>query len=725
MATKYTFYFSDTAKTDFSLYPYTANGPVSPSDDNFIPQAVAKNTTLKLYGKGMQDYGEGIEQNLIYMLENFANSTRPVRSIEGQLWYNNVGLGSPPSGPELFIRNSNVDDSAGGPGWDAVILSSGTSQMVGDLILSGIPTNTLGAVPLQYIDGHITDATVHITSDQNIFLDALNLDVLNLPVLLGSEVNQLIGVTSLVQTQLNTLTTDKINKAGDTMLAGANLTFNGGEILGLPVIPTLDDASASKKYVDDQILSGSGGDGVLSATTWTTTGIGSPAPDVNETTLQFTISYPALPNSTLIAEGVSRVGHLHLASEVTFDNTGSPPLFISGATVQDIIENIDLLKAPKASPIFTGLLNASAAVFAGSVTVPEPTISSDAATKNYVDSVSGGGGGPVISTAISAVRSLEILTAPVNTPTPYEILAHVVDDNKLSIFFNGIKQFAHTHAIQRIRYDLNVGIVDTDTYTGLDNTLTYDFAINIDGGGPTTVTIPAGSSIDTHGNLITTINNLMTGGSPILVAARLESEGDDVEKFSAYSSGSASSLAITDPVTANTYLFSIDPAPTAILGANFVSDPSMSPTSTPDDIIISGDVTANFPVGKAFSIRGSSDLTYGDFDSIYKVHVNGSTFDGSDTTIPVAWVGDETLSIPLFGSYIPPATPPAPTSFGNVHFTPIGGFDQIGVTVQGTTGDYSETDISGTVLPPGDFTGYVVFDFNIPSGTTIENVLLG
>ncbi len=103
MAITYIFNFSDTTKTDFSVYPYTANGPVSPSDSNFISQAVSARTTLKLYGKGMQEYGEGIEQNLIYMLENFANSTRPVNSIEGQLWYS-TGSGSP-SIQELFIRN--------------------------------------------------------------------------------------------------------------------------------------------------------------------------------------------------------------------------------------------------------------------------------------------------------------------------------------------------------------------------------------------------------------------------------------------------------------------------------------------------------------------------------------------------------------------------------------------------------------------------------------------
>ena len=41
-----------------------------------------------------------------------------------------------------------------------------------------------------------------------------------------------------------------VSKAGDTMSLGADLTFDGGEVLGLPATPSTSDAAASKAYVD-------------------------------------------------------------------------------------------------------------------------------------------------------------------------------------------------------------------------------------------------------------------------------------------------------------------------------------------------------------------------------------------------------------------------------------------------------------------------------------------
>jgi len=68
----------------------------------------------------------------------------------------------------------------------------------------------------------------------------------------ASSVNQLLGIslTETVQVQLNQSLRRDTNEAMD---AGLNLSFSsGGEVLGLPTVPTVDDAAASKKYVDDQ-----------------------------------------------------------------------------------------------------------------------------------------------------------------------------------------------------------------------------------------------------------------------------------------------------------------------------------------------------------------------------------------------------------------------------------------------------------------------------------------
>ena len=45
-------------------------------------------TSLSLIGQGVTNYGTAENENLVYLLENFANSTAPTTPILGQLWYN-------------------------------------------------------------------------------------------------------------------------------------------------------------------------------------------------------------------------------------------------------------------------------------------------------------------------------------------------------------------------------------------------------------------------------------------------------------------------------------------------------------------------------------------------------------------------------------------------------------------------------------------------------------
>jgi len=45
-------------------------------------------TDLSLVGRGVTEYGTAENENYVYLLENFANSTAPLQPILGQLWYN-------------------------------------------------------------------------------------------------------------------------------------------------------------------------------------------------------------------------------------------------------------------------------------------------------------------------------------------------------------------------------------------------------------------------------------------------------------------------------------------------------------------------------------------------------------------------------------------------------------------------------------------------------------
>ena len=45
-------------------------------------------TSLTLVGQGVTNYGTAENENYVYLLENFANSSAPLTPIAGQLWYN-------------------------------------------------------------------------------------------------------------------------------------------------------------------------------------------------------------------------------------------------------------------------------------------------------------------------------------------------------------------------------------------------------------------------------------------------------------------------------------------------------------------------------------------------------------------------------------------------------------------------------------------------------------
>lgn len=86
---------------EFIIQPYTKNGPTNPTG-GVDPSAATANTTLFLYGQGTPDYGERIQENLIFMLEHFFNPTEPSFPIPGQIWFRN---NDPGSASQLYVYN--------------------------------------------------------------------------------------------------------------------------------------------------------------------------------------------------------------------------------------------------------------------------------------------------------------------------------------------------------------------------------------------------------------------------------------------------------------------------------------------------------------------------------------------------------------------------------------------------------------------------------------------
>lgn len=171
----------------------------------------------------------------------------------------------------------------------------------------------------------------------------------------SSEIGFLAGVSSAIQTQIN---------AKQATITGAATTI-----------------TSSNLTINRALASDASGKVVISATTSTELGFVSGVTSAIQTQLnakQATITGGAttITTSNLTASRalVSDVSGKVAVSTVTSTQIG----YLAGAT-SDLQSQIDL-KAPKASPTFTG-----------NVTVPTPTLSTDAVTKAYVDGLIGTG----------------------------------------------------------------------------------------------------------------------------------------------------------------------------------------------------------------------------------------------------------------------------------------------------------------------------------------------
>jgi short-subunit dehydrogenase len=126
---------------------------------------------------------------------------------------------------------------------DALKVAKAGDTMTGLLTLSGAPTAGLHAATKTYVDGtvatHAANETIHITADQNTFLDALTVT--------STEVNRLVGVTSGVQGQLDS----KLPLAGGTLTG--NLIMTSGTVVTISTVPSASTDAVNKSYVDGLI----------------------------------------------------------------------------------------------------------------------------------------------------------------------------------------------------------------------------------------------------------------------------------------------------------------------------------------------------------------------------------------------------------------------------------------------------------------------------------------
>lgn len=299
---------------EFIIQPYTKNGPQTPTT-GVDPSAATANTTLFLYGKGTPDYGERLQEDMVYMLEHFNNPTEPSFPIPGQIWSN-----TSVNPPQLYVYNAykytvvsnsgniiaiqstnNLDDIASvlarftalGTTKSFVVYSPtfvpytftqqatpGYPQISGSMVLLSVTPST----PLSSMAGYITGGWEDVWQGNRINVLRTNLNANNqfiqnipLPVLSGDAANKayvdaaVTGGTLVLSDlgdvqfatpgfpQTNSVLYYNGSKWTDQLVSSlpfvqlAGSTMTGALILNAD--PTASLGAVTKQYVDNEPLS--------------------------------------------------------------------------------------------------------------------------------------------------------------------------------------------------------------------------------------------------------------------------------------------------------------------------------------------------------------------------------------------------------------------------------------------------------------------------------------
>ena len=274
---------------------------------------------------------------------------------------------------------------------DALKVSKTGDTMTGALTLVGNPTEALEAAPKQYVDStvstHANDDGRHLTTAQNTFLDAVTVS--------ATEVNQLSGVTSAVQTQIDS----KLAKAGGTLTGALTLSAD----------PTVALHAATKQYVDtkDGLKVSKAGDTMTGALVL-------PADPVN--------ALEAAPKQYVDSKVSTH------ATDVALHLTTAQNTFLDAVTVSATEVNRLNGVTTNVQTQLDAKLNLAGGTMTGAITLAaDPTANLHASTKQYVDAINHIKSGSILRIASSTVPAGFLLcNGQAVSPTSYAALYSVI-----------------------------------------------------------------------------------------------------------------------------------------------------------------------------------------------------------------------------------------------------------------------------------------------------------
>lgn len=481
-----TFRYTDPNVTAFVVKSFTANGPSSPASSVLYTNSdgvssVSANTSLVLVGRGTPYYGEVVLGNMIYMMEHFAYQSRPLYPVIGQIWYKKADYTDTvyPSDPikkglylwdgstwtSIVAQNAlspqlNLNDNRIINLGNAVADTDALNRQTGDgryiRVIGGIMSGELtldsdGSIYAQtgatisMIDnpfepehvvnyGYFTLAQAATQAAINVVDDRVDALTVILEESVGPEGGTFTGTITL-----NNTSTLIAQSGGPALLLG------GRQLSNIAVLPVAANDAASKQYVDD-------GDAVVAATVATN------AIAIQELEDDLIADY-------LRKDGGNMTGTLALGSTAHFALSAG------------------------------GLATFGFRVLGN---VGYPTQLSDAATKEYVDVVTGG----VSSTKVR--RSLQTQAGATTTFSVPANMQYVVDQNKLQVYVDGVKQYADTRGKSTVTFTDTA--IDRYSSTGLTPSTLYTVNVTVDGGAPVALNLTTNSSAPLYFGLVNMLN---------------------------------------------------------------------------------------------------------------------------------------------------------------------------------------------------------------------------
>jgi hypothetical protein len=199
-------------------------------------------TDLALVGRAVTNYGTSENENYVYLLENFANSTAPLQPILGQLWYNsNTDIISAYSGANTWVNLASVVSPAftGIPTAPTAANGTSTTQIattayVQNQLSSSSGITTVGNITGgNLLTGGLVSATGNVTGG-NITTAGLitggNITTAGLITVAGNVTGGNILSSGLVSVTGNIIggNISTVSYSGTTLLVTGNIT--GGNI---------------------------------------------------------------------------------------------------------------------------------------------------------------------------------------------------------------------------------------------------------------------------------------------------------------------------------------------------------------------------------------------------------------------------------------------------------------------------------------------------------------